>query len=347
MEYFTFPMETLNVTQTYLGKVSHYPHTTGTPKDYPIDIAGIDEKQSAIFARVPLRVVAKRGIGNSKVTNTVWLETVDKVITPTFTDVAWMTLTHFNDGDTAMQKWNVDSVIPKGSIICYEGKDGASANHIHLVCGKGKCSNWVESTTGKWVMDGDSLPPEQVLYIDDNFTTTIKNTGNLKWLYLPKYIGIPVIRDHKINQLEVLVSKLNVREDHDTSAKSLGYINLGIYDYTETYQDQNYTWYHILEGWIADDGSWLIIYPKEDDSNCEQEMIILKNKIQLLETDITSLQTSLSEKEENITVLEEQLANCDNNQSSNLKTFKPSTTGYYYLQLDEEETLLYTIISEK
>ena len=65
MEYFTFPMETLNVTQNYLGTASHLEHTTGDPKDYPIDIAGIDQGESAVFARVPLKVVAKRGIGNA------------------------------------------------------------------------------------------------------------------------------------------------------------------------------------------------------------------------------------------------------------------------------------------
>ena len=42
MEYFYFPMETMRVTQSYDGTTSHKPHTTGTPKDYPIDIAGID-----------------------------------------------------------------------------------------------------------------------------------------------------------------------------------------------------------------------------------------------------------------------------------------------------------------
>ena len=47
--YMIFPMETMNVTQTYLGKTSHYPHTTGTPKDYPIDLAGADSGRRAVF----------------------------------------------------------------------------------------------------------------------------------------------------------------------------------------------------------------------------------------------------------------------------------------------------------
>ena len=325
MEYFTFPMETLNVTQSYTGTYSHLEHTTGSPKDYPIDIAGNDSGQSPVFARVPLKVIAKRGMGNKSVTNTIWLETVDTVITPTFTDKVWMTLTHWNDQDPAINKWKVGSTIPEGSIICYEGTDGASANHIHLVVGRGKCSSWTENSKGKWVMAGDSYPPEQVLYIDPTFTTTIKNEGGLGWQDLPKYIGTPVDKDSTKNQLEVLVSKLNVRKDPTTEAKSLGYINLGIYDYSAVVEKESYRWYQISLGWIADDGSWLIIYPKEEKKD---------DSIEQFQQEITTLKEQLKEKEEQISQLEK---------DKDLKTFIPTTDGYYYLKLTSQEILYYKV----
>ncbi len=326
MEYFTFPMETLNVTQSYTGTYSHLEHTTGTPKDYPIDVAGIDGNRSAVFARVPLKVIAKRGVGNGSVTNTIWLETVDKVITPKFTDYVFMTLTHWNDSDEMIGKWGVGSTIPEGSIICYEGTDGATSNHIHLVCGRGHASTWVENSKGKWVIKGDSYPPEEVMYIDPSFTTTIKNRGGLAWENIPKYIGSPVKKDVSVDQLEVLVSKLNVRKEPTKKAESLGYINLGIYNYTEIIDNEGYRWYKIPYGYIADDGTYLILYPKEektpiDNSNLEEE-----NK---------KLKEELKQKEEEIEELKEAL--------QNYKTFTPVEDGYYYFALTTNETLYYQI----
>ena len=220
MEYFTFPMETLNVTQRYDGTASHLPHTTGNPKDYPIDLAGIDGNQSAIFARVPLKVIAKRGIGNASVTNTVWLQTTEPVITPTFTDYVWMTLTHWNDGDIQLKKYNEGDIIPEGAIICYEGRDGATANHIHLTCGRGYSDNWTQNSNGKWVMTGDSKKPEEVMFIDHDFTTTIKNSGNLGWQDLPKPEPTPVPTQpdtSEIDSLKKQISELQTKIKEDDS----------------------------------------------------------------------------------------------------------------------------------
>lgn len=186
MKYFYFPMETMAVSQNYNGKTSHYDHCHDTtPKDYPIDICGAGTGQSAVFAPVDMKVTAIRGVG-SGVTNTIWLVSTEKVQTPTFTDYVFMTLTHWNDNDSAIKKHNkVGSIIKKGQIICYEGTDGASANHIHLVCGKGTANNWVKNTKGKWVILGNSLPPEQVMYINDDFTKC-KTSGGLVFKSLPK-----------------------------------------------------------------------------------------------------------------------------------------------------------------
>ena len=123
MEYFKFGMETMRVTQGPDGKTSHYNHSHGNPADYPIDVAGVDGGQSAYFAMCDMKVVAIKGVGN-KATNTIWLETTEKVQTPTFIDIAWLALTHWNDSSKTA-KYKVGDIIKKGEIICYEGTDGA------------------------------------------------------------------------------------------------------------------------------------------------------------------------------------------------------------------------------
>ena len=175
MNKFYFGMETMRITQNYNGTASHYNHSHGTPVDYPIDCAGVDGRQSAYFAPVDMKVVAIRGVGNYA-TNTIWLETTETVQTPTFNDIVWLTLTHWNDGSIT-SKFKVGDVIKAGEIIAYEGTDGATANHLHVTCGRGNCNSWTENTKGSWVMSGTSLPPEDVMYINDDFTKCVDSGG--------------------------------------------------------------------------------------------------------------------------------------------------------------------------
>lgn len=183
MNKFYFGMETMRITQNYNGTASHYNHSHGTPVDYPIDCAGVDGKQSAYFAPVDMKVVAIRGVGNYA-TNTIWLETTETVQTPTFNDIVWLTLTHWNDGSIT-SKFKVGDVIKAGEIIAYEGTDGATANHLHVTCGRGHCNSWTENTKGSWVMSGTSLPPEDVMYINDDFTKCV-DSGGLIFKSIPK-----------------------------------------------------------------------------------------------------------------------------------------------------------------
>ena len=183
MNKFYFGMETMRITQNYNGTASHYNHSHGTPADYPIDCAGVDGQQSAYFAPVDMRVVAIRGVGNYA-TNTIWLETTETVQTPTFSDIVWLTLTHWNDGSIT-SKFKVGDVIKAGSIIAYEGTDGATANHLHVTCGRGHCDSWLQNDKGSWVMSGESLPPEEVMYINDDFTKCV-TSGGLVFKSMPK-----------------------------------------------------------------------------------------------------------------------------------------------------------------
>lgn len=179
MDKFYFPMETMRITQNPYGSTSHHPHNTGTPKDYPIDCAGVDGGRSAIFCPTEMKVTAIKYCS----TNTIWLVSTHKVNTPTFNDYVFMTLTHWNDNDPHIKKHNkVGNVIKKGEIICLEGTDGATANHIHICCGKGYSDNWIKNSNKKVVIVGDNKPPEQVMYRYTKFTTSVMDNGGLKWV---------------------------------------------------------------------------------------------------------------------------------------------------------------------
>lgn len=170
MDKFYLPMETIRITQNYNGKTSHYNHSNGTPKDYPIDMAGADGGQSCIFAPTDMEVTAIKGVGNN-VTNTIWLVSTNKVKTPTFIDKVFMTITHWND-NCKTSKYKVGDIIKKGEIIGWEGTDGATANHLHVVFGRGYSNSWTQNNKGSWVIVGETKKPEEVCYIYDKFSAT-------------------------------------------------------------------------------------------------------------------------------------------------------------------------------
>lgn len=190
MKYFCFPMETMNITQNYNGTVSHKPHWYKSKDyaDYPIDIAGEGSGQSAVFALCDMQVTGITGIG-SGVTNTIWLVTTEKVKTPKGDCKVFMALTHWNDTDSAIKKHNkVGDIVKEGEIICYEGTDGATANHIHLVVGDAdkSCGNkLIKNSNGKWVSNGYCMKPEELMYINDEFTKC-KSSGGLVFKSIPK-----------------------------------------------------------------------------------------------------------------------------------------------------------------
>ena len=178
MDRFYFPMETMRITQNPYGSKSHHPHNIGTPKDYPIDCAGVDGGRSACFAPTEMKVTQVKYCS----TNTIWLVSTKKVNTPTFNDYVFMTCTHWNDDDPYVKKHNkIGSIYKKGEIICLEGTDGATGNHLHICCGRGSSNDWVKNSMNKYVMKGDNKPPEQVMYRYTKFTKTVMDNGGLSW----------------------------------------------------------------------------------------------------------------------------------------------------------------------
>lgn len=186
-DYAKFPMHYLKVSQTYNGS-GHKSHWyNATPKDYPIDLAGEDGGRDYLYSPVDMKVTNVQGIGNGKVSNKVFLVSTKKVHTPIGKHQIFMTAVHFEDSDVKKFGIKKGKVFKEGEPICFEGKETATANHLHFTCGIGSASQSVENSKKEWVTKGDCRKPEDIFYIDKNFTKVLK-TGGLNWEYLPPLV---------------------------------------------------------------------------------------------------------------------------------------------------------------
>lgn len=263
--YMIYPMKSMRITCRY-DEGSHRGHNVGVTDnliDYPIDDGGKDTGMDPICCPCDeMRVTAVLGVGNAT-TNTVCLASTTPVVTPTFTDIAYMTLTHPNDSD--IKDIKVGDIYKRGDIICHEGTDGATSNHIHMTFGRGVSTTIKQNSNGKFVMYGDAKKPEEVLFIDRSFTKELWG-GYLIWKDLPEIeiVGTPTTRNKAIDQVEIQVNNLNARESYSTTSKSYGYIMPGIYDILDTCENEGYTWMKVEKYWIATQEGWTKFYPKEE-----------------------------------------------------------------------------------
>ena len=265
--YMIYPLKNMRITCRY-DEGSHRGHNVDVKDgnvDYPIDDGGLDTGRDPIYCPCDeMKITAIKGVGNPNVTNTIWLVSTSDVITSTFVGTAFMTLTHSNDDD--IKDLYVGKTFKRGEIICHEGTDGADANHIHIVCGKGYSDTWVENSNHKWVIKGDCKKPEEVFFVDTNFTH-ILNSGGISWEDLKPIdiIGTPVERNTKVDQVEVLIDNLRLRESYSTNSKIIGYIRKGIYNVLDKKDNDGYTWFKVENYWIATNYGWTNYYPKEDE----------------------------------------------------------------------------------
>lgn len=217
MKYFTFGMKELRVTQNYNGTTSHKLHWYNSKNyaDYPIDIAGKDGGKDIYYATVDMKVVDIRGIGTSY-TNTIWLVATEKCMTPSGEMTPFISLTHFADKDSYVSKLKVGSIVKAGQPICEEGKDGATANHLHLVCGnadRGCGNDLIENSNHKWVSNGYCMKPEEVMFIDRQFTTEAWG-GCLVWKDKPAEINYEDENKKLKANIEVLQKEIASKNEY-------------------------------------------------------------------------------------------------------------------------------------
>ena len=216
MNYLTYPMKAMRITQNYLGKTSHYPHTAGYPKDYPIDDGGKDIGKDKIYCPCDkMKVRRIYGVGTGG-TNTIWLESCEKV---TFadgtTDFFTIMITHPDDAD--LENIRVGDTFTRGEAITKEGSDGATANHLHISGGKGRFqgNGWRKNSKGKYVLDctGAGCKPENLFFIDSDFTKIISK-GGINFKNLPE--------EYAVGTYKVDTVVLNVRKGAGTNYAKVG-----------------------------------------------------------------------------------------------------------------------------
>ncbi len=276
--YMIYPLKNMRITCRY-DEGSHKNHNVNVKDnivDYPIDDGGIDSGKDAIYCPCDeMRITAIRGVGNSSVTNTIWLVSTSKVVTPTFTDYVYITLTHSDDSD--IRDLKIGQTFKRGEIICHEGVDGAASNHIHITCGRGESTTWKQNSNGSWVIYGNSKKPEEVFFIDRSFTNEIWG-GYLPWVELTQRVGSPVARDTSVKQIEVIVDNLNARISPSLSSEKLGYVNRGIYNIVDSIEKEGYTWVKIDNFWIATNSDWVVFYDENKENEIKPRLIFTCNE---------------------------------------------------------------------
>ncbi len=223
--YLIYPTKVMRITQTYLGTVSHYPHTTGTPTDYPIDEACSDSGREWLYCPCDeMKLTRIYGVGN-RGTNTIWLQSTQKVIfADSSEDFFTMQVTHPDDDD--LRRLSVGQKFKRGEKICREGTDGANGNHLHISGGKGVATGngWFLNSKGKWVLSTTkgAFKPEKLFFLDRSFTRVIDSKG-LVFKELSNKAGTPEKETEKETQTEsgqykvTKAAVLNVRKGPGTT----------------------------------------------------------------------------------------------------------------------------------
>lgn len=150
----------------------------------------------------------------------------------------------------------------------------------------------------------------------------------------------PVERDTTKDQLKVVTTSLRVRKEPSTDSAILGFVQTnGIYNYYDVKDNQGYKWYKIEdEQWIANNGEWLEIYPKEED-----EKVIEELKKELAEEQAKN--KVLEEKNETLSTLNQALQEENNKLVDDLDKFRNvytcEETGTYKfrIKLYKDESL--------
>lgn len=198
-----------------------------------------------------------------------------------------------------------------GIMVWSKGKVGVNkdgAGHVAVV----------EIDYGK---DAKKVYTSESAYNGSAFYNKTRSKGNGNWGMSSsyKYLGCinnpavknisvaeSVNRDELKNQFKVIATELRVRVDHNTTSTIVGIVKTNaIYNYLDTYKDSKYIWYKIAaEQWVADNGKYLEIYLKKEESKMENDGT---EKILELEKNISDLNNKIVDKDAKITHLEKLL----------------------------------------
>lgn len=234
---------------------------------------------------------------------------------------------HLKDGSTKVKKGDK---VKRGQQIAIMGGTYGYAVHLHYELWKvPKSWKYNINDRSKYVVN----PLDYTYQFDDQ-----KNSSDT---ILTKVVGTSkqAKRDTTKNQLEIVGSLLRVRKGAGTNQTVLGYIDFGIYNYTETKEANGYTWYNVGFGWVAYLKDDVKIYPKEKIQN--EEIEILEKQIEELTIQLNEQKHTIEQQKEEINKLTEELDKSRNLDDfvSNLKGFVANETGNYYINMQKGEKL--------
>lgn len=145
---------------------------------------------------------------------------------------------HLQKGSVCVSK---GQRVSKGDMIGRMGNTGYSnGTHLHYELRHG-------GNTKSFCVN-----PIDYLYVEDRSIYVNKDS---LWYDKIKYrdnIIAPVQRDTSVNQVEVALDILNLREGAGINYKRLGYVPRGIYNVSSVVKNQDYTWYELGDkAWCA------------------------------------------------------------------------------------------------
>lgn len=223
---------------------------------------------------------------------------------------------HLQDGSI---KVKVGQSIKQGQQIANMGGTYGYSEHLHhdvWKVPKGYVLNWKDRS--KY-----SVNPANWLVLSDNQTHGENAKGVMSLLGTSKKVA----RDTSKDQIEVIGYQLRCRSGAGTNQAVLGYIDYGIYNYTETKVNGGYTWYNVGFGWIAGTKEDTKIYTAESPEDGKDKKIAeLEEQVKKLDTELLIQKKLVEKQKEEIDQLNDKLSNY-----ANLKEHNVDKTEYIKL----------------